>query len=218
MKKLNHNGALDLTLVIALVAVMAVGGFVVYRVTSAKDNLAKTSNNSTHTVNQAQDQDDNEAATLTEFCNGYKATFPSDWNIYPREVRETNVDCRIESYEPDDENVPASGPYYDGLSIVILKDDATKSLSDLHADNEKVLNQEIEQDNSGYTTKVISSELVSIGGREALRSEVIGGISNKPDERYTFILNNTIYTVIGLTTNASLKVKYKTFVETLEIL
>ncbi len=58
MKKLNQTGALDLMLVIALLAVLAVGGFVIWRVYDQKDTTKATTTEQS-TQNQADAKDDN---------------------------------------------------------------------------------------------------------------------------------------------------------------
>ncbi len=117
MKKLNQTGALDLMLVIALVAVLAVGGFVVWRVSNNDVSMSSKKSNNIAQQNQSSNNnnsnDDTKDANIARLANG-KATF----NL--GEI------WKVESTSDDEKACPQNLGYYAKCiesALVLLKNE-----------------------------------------------------------------------------------------------
>lgn len=101
--KLNQKGMLDMTLIVALVAVLAIGGFVLYRVTKSDINesnqVVKTSQDQPSTTNDQTEVDSNTEgidsnsdsndlnswAVFEDPQSGFTMRLPNGWSVIAAE-------------------------------------------------------------------------------------------------------------------------------------
>lgn len=114
----NHqNGAVDMMLALALLAVVAVGGFVLYRINAEEDQIAMNTTQQTNQTSQ-QAKDKNEDEKTVQYEVSYKTWTEADKQSEDEDVvalyKSTNGTANLRVYGENNPRIyySSNGPFY----------------------------------------------------------------------------------------------------------